>query len=54
MYETSYNMVFGIIGLLVITVLGGGSLIWLICPTPIICLPHYLKFLTWFVLFVGG
>jgi len=52
--ETSYNMVFCMIGLLVISVFGGGSLIWLICPTSsIICLPHYLKFLTLFVVFVG-
>ena len=28
--ETSYNMVFGIIGLLIISVFGGGSLMWLI------------------------
>jgi len=27
----------------------------LICPTPsIICLPYYLRFLTLFVLFIGG
>jgi len=55
MVETRYNMVFGIIGLLVISVFGAGSLIWLICPTPsIICLPYYLKFLTLFVVFIGG
>ena len=50
MVETRYNMVFGMIGLLVISVFGGGSPIWLICPTPsIICFPYYLKFLTLFV-----
>jgi hypothetical protein len=29
---------------------------WLICPTPsvMICLPYYLKFLTLFVVFIGG
>jgi hypothetical protein len=28
-------------------IFGGGVLMWLICPTPsMICLPHYLKFLT--------
>ena len=53
MVETNYNTVFGVIGLLVIPVFGGGSLIWLICSTPIICLP-YLKFLTLFVVFIGG
>ena len=55
MIESNYNMVFGMIGLLIISVLGGGSLIWLICPTPsVICLPYYLKFLTLFVVLVGG
>jgi len=44
--ETCYNMVFGIIDLLIISVFVGDSLIWLICPTtPIICLPYYLKFI---------
>jgi len=47
MVETSYNMMFGIIGFLIISVFVGGSLKWLICSTPsIICLPCYLKFLT--------
>jgi hypothetical protein len=46
---------FGIIGLLIISIFGGGSVIWLICPTPsVFCLPYYLKFLTLFVVFVGG
>jgi NADH-ubiquinone oxidoreductase chain 5 len=46
---------FGMFGLLVMSIFGGGSLIWLICPTPsIICLPYYLKFLTLFVVFLGG
>nr|YP_009351437.1 NADH dehydrogenase subunit 5 [Termes comis]AQP29596.1 NADH dehydrogenase subunit 5 [Termes comis] len=55
MVETSYNMVFGMIGLLIMSIFGGGSLMWLICPTPsVICLPYYLSFLTLFVVFVGG
>ena len=55
MAETSYNMVFGIIGLLIMSIFSGGSLMRLICPTPsIICLPYYLKFLSLFVVFVGG
>nr|AQP29280.1 NADH dehydrogenase subunit 5 [Silvestritermes heyeri] len=55
MVETGYNMVFGMIGLLIMSIFGGGSLMWLICPTPsMICLPYYLKFLTLFVLFIGG
>nr|URH16691.1 NADH dehydrogenase subunit 5 [Cavitermes tuberosus] len=53
--ETSYNMIMGMIGLLIMSIFGGGSLMWLICPTPsVICLPYYLKFLTLFVVFVGG
>jgi hypothetical protein len=55
MVETSYNMMFDITDLLVISIFDGGSPIWLICPTPsVICLPYYLKFLTLFVVFVGG
>jgi hypothetical protein len=47
MVATTYNIMFGMIGLLIISVFGGGSVIWLICPTSaVICLPHYLKFLT--------
>ena len=49
MVETSYNMMFGIVSLLIVSVFGGGCLVWLICPTPVICLPYYLKFLTLFV-----
>nr|QXI86598.1 NADH dehydrogenase subunit 5 [Astalotermes sp. D JRA-2021a] len=53
--ETNYNMMFGMIGLLVMSIFGGSFLMWLICPTPsMICLPYYLKFLTLFVLFMGG
>jgi len=41
MIEISYNMVFSIIGLLIISMFGGGSLMWLICPIPsVICLPY--------------
>jgi len=55
MVETSYNIVFGMTGLLIMPIFGGGTLIWLTCATiSIICLPCYLKFLTLFVLFVGG
>nr|YP_009351320.1 NADH dehydrogenase subunit 5 [Pericapritermes dolichocephalus]AQP29243.1 NADH dehydrogenase subunit 5 [Pericapritermes dolichocephalus] len=55
MVESNYNMVFGMIGLLFMSIFGGGSLMWLICPTPsVICLPYYLSFLTLFVVFVGG
>nr|AIY61978.1 NADH dehydrogenase subunit 5 [Anoplotermes group nr. E1 TB-2014] len=55
MAEMNYNMVFGMIGLLIMSVFGGGALMWLICPTPsMICLPYYLSFLTLFVLILGG
>lgn len=55
MGEANYNMVFGMVGLLVISVFGGSSLMWLICPSPsVICLPYYLRFLTLFVVIVGG
>nr|YP_009350124.1 NADH dehydrogenase subunit 5 [Nasutitermes diabolus]AQP26389.1 NADH dehydrogenase subunit 5 [Nasutitermes diabolus] len=55
MVETNYNMMIGMVGLLVMSIFGGGSLMWLICPTPsMICLPYYLKFLTMFVVFLGG
>nr|AQP28599.1 NADH dehydrogenase subunit 5 [Hospitalitermes sp. A TB-2017] len=55
MVETNYNMMIGMVGLLIMSIFGGGSLMWLICPTPsLICLPYYLKFLTLFVVFLGG
>nr|WMY24125.1 NADH dehydrogenase subunit 5 [Nasutitermes sp. 3 MLW-2023a]WMY24242.1 NADH dehydrogenase subunit 5 [Nasutitermes sp. 3 MLW-2023a] len=53
--ETNYSMMIGMVGLLVMSIFGGGSLMWLICPTPsMICLPYYLSFLTLFVVFLGG
>nr|AIY61575.1 NADH dehydrogenase subunit 5 [Prorhinotermes canalifrons] len=53
--EANYNMVFGMIGLLIMSVFGGCVLMWLICPTPsVICLPYYLSFLTMFVVILGG
>jgi hypothetical protein len=55
MVETNYNMMVGMVGLLVLSIFGSGSLIWLICPTAsVICLPYYLKFLTIFEVFLGG
>nr|WMY24099.1 NADH dehydrogenase subunit 5 [Nasutitermes sp. D MLW-2023a] len=55
MVETNYNMMVGMVGLLLMSIFGGGSLMWLICPTPsVICLPYYLSFLTLFVVFLGG
>jgi NADH-ubiquinone oxidoreductase chain 5 len=55
MVGTAYNIVFGMTGLLVISIFGGSFLMWLICPTPsIICLPYYLRFFTVLVVVVGG
>nr|APU93542.1 NADH dehydrogenase subunit 5 [Sphaerotermes sp. A TB-2017] len=55
MVETNYNMMLGMVGLLVMSIFGGSALMWLICPTPsVICLPYYLSFLTLFVVFIGG
>jgi len=40
MAETNYNMIIGMFGILVMSIFGSGSLIWLVCPTPsVICLP---------------
>jgi NADH dehydrogenase subunit 5 C-terminus. len=51
MVETSYNIMFGMVGLLVMSIFGGSSLMWLTCPTPsVICLPYYLIFLTLLVI----
>ena len=55
MVESGYNTVFGMAGLLVMSIFGGSSLMWFICPTPsVICLPYYLKFLTLLVVILGG
>jgi len=53
--ETNCNIMFGMIGLLVMSDFGGGSLIRLFCPTPsVISLPYCLRFLTLFVVILGG
>jgi NADH-ubiquinone oxidoreductase chain 5 len=33
--ETNCSMMFGITGLLIMSIFGGGALMWLICPTPL-------------------
>ena len=36
-------------------ILGGDASMWLICPTPcVVCVPYYLRFLTFLVVFLGG
>ena len=34
MFETCYNKIFGTIGLLIMSIFGGGALTCFICPTP--------------------
>ena len=47
-------MVLGVIGLLVMSIFGGVTLMWLICPTPpVIWLTSRLKFVNLFVVFFG-
>nr|AIY61679.1 NADH dehydrogenase subunit 5 [Serritermes serrifer] len=53
--EVNYNMVVGMVGLLVLTVFGGAFLMWVVFPVPsLICLPFYLSSLPLLVLFLGG
>nr|URX54364.1 NADH dehydrogenase subunit 5 [Calcaritermes nigriceps] len=53
--ESNLNMLYGMIGLMVVAVLGGSVLSWLIFDTPsMICLPFYLKFMTIYVSLLGG
>jgi NADH-ubiquinone oxidoreductase chain 5 len=48
-------MLYGMFGLIVVAVVGGGIVRWIIFPTPsIICLPFYLKILVIFVSLIGG
>nr|QID48536.1 NADH dehydrogenase subunit 5 [Celes skalozubovi] len=52
--DKSYFISFGMIGLLLVAVFGGGFLSWLIFPIPyVIILPWYLKLLTFFVVLLG-
>nr|UQJ75138.1 NADH dehydrogenase subunit 5 [Rugitermes sp.] len=53
--DDNFNMVCGMIGLMVITIFGGSLLSWIIFDTPsMICLPMYLKLLVIFVSLLGG
>jgi hypothetical protein len=52
--ESNLNILYGMFGLMVIAVFGGGLMRWIIFPTPIICLPFYLKVLVIFVSLLGG
>nr|YP_009948019.1 NADH dehydrogenase subunit 5 [Anthalia sp. YD3030]QOH97187.1 NADH dehydrogenase subunit 5 [Anthalia sp. YD3030] len=53
--DEGWVMLKGMMGLLVMSIIGGSMLNWLIFPTPyMICLPMYLKWLTIFVCVSGG
>nr|ATL76473.1 NADH dehydrogenase subunit 5 [Stylotermes sp. CN13]ATL76512.1 NADH dehydrogenase subunit 5 [Stylotermes sp. Chi-156] len=54
-FETNNNMIVGMVGLLILSVVGGGFLMWIVCPTPsVVCLPYYLSLLVLLVVFLGG
>nr|URX53222.1 NADH dehydrogenase subunit 5 [Rugitermes laticollis] len=53
--DGNFNMVCGMIGLMVVTIFGGSLMSWIIFDTPsMICLPLYLKFLVILVSLLGG
>nr|WJJ67812.1 NADH dehydrogenase subunit 5 [Scathophaga stercoraria] len=53
--DESWLMLSGMMGLLILSILGGSMLSWLIFPTPIlVILPVYLKLLTLLVCIMGG
>nr|URX52735.1 NADH dehydrogenase subunit 5 [Cryptotermes sp. 1 AB-2022a] len=53
--DDSPNMLYGMIGLMLVAVFGGSMLSWVIFHTPsMICIPFYLKFLVIFVSLLGG
>nr|QUT09652.1 NADH dehydrogenase subunit 5 [Euprosopia sp. PH-2020] len=53
--DEGWVMLRGMLGLLVMSIVGGSMLSWVIFPTPyMICLPYYLKLLTLGVCFSGG
>nr|URX53027.1 NADH dehydrogenase subunit 5 [Glyptotermes sp. 9 AB-2022a]URX53040.1 NADH dehydrogenase subunit 5 [Glyptotermes sp. 9 AB-2022a] len=53
--ESNLNMLYGMVGLMLVAVFGGSMLGWTIFGTPsMICLPYYLSLLALFVSLVGG
>nr|YP_010895022.1 NADH dehydrogenase subunit 5 [Callicera aenea]WJW73535.1 NADH dehydrogenase subunit 5 [Callicera aenea] len=53
--DESWIMLKGMLGLMIMSIIGGSFLSWIIFLTPYtICLPYYLKFMTLFVCIVGG
>nr|URX53688.1 NADH dehydrogenase subunit 5 [Bifiditermes nr. madagascariensis] len=55
MSDDNFNMVCGMIGLMLVAVFGGSMLSWSVFCTPsMVCLPFYLSFLVIFVSLLGG
>nr|UGN61752.1 NADH dehydrogenase subunit 5 [Cryptocercus maluogouensis] len=55
LFEYNFNMLRGMLLLLIMSILGGSFLSWIIFPTPVmVCLPFYLKWLVLLVSFIGG
>uniref|UniRef100_UPI0031F38734 NADH dehydrogenase subunit 5 n=1 Tax=Saropogon luteus TaxID=468801 RepID=UPI0031F38734 len=53
--DEGWIMLKGMLGLLIMSVVGGSMLNWFLFPTPcMICLPYYLKLLTLLVCLLGG
>nr|YP_010895191.1 NADH dehydrogenase subunit 5 [Neoplesia analis]WJW73730.1 NADH dehydrogenase subunit 5 [Neoplesia analis] len=53
--DESWIMLSGMMGLMIMSIIGGSMFSWLIFSSPyMICLPYYLKFMTLFVCIVGG
>nr|WKU83967.1 NADH dehydrogenase subunit 5 [Habromyia sp. 'wygodzinskyi'] len=53
--DEGWVMLKGMLGLMIMSIIGGSMLSWLIFLTPYsICLPYYLKFMTLFVCIMGG
>nr|YP_010385094.1 NADH dehydrogenase subunit 5 [Dolichopus ungulatus]UPL65104.1 NADH dehydrogenase subunit 5 [Dolichopus ungulatus] len=53
--DEGWIMLRGMMGLLLMSIIGGSTLNWLIFPTPhMICLPYYLKLLTLLVCILGA
>nr|URX53662.1 NADH dehydrogenase subunit 5 [Bifiditermes nr. madagascariensis] len=53
--DDNFNMVCGMIGLMLVAVFGGSMLSWAVFSVPaLVCLPFYLSFLVIFVSLLGG
>nr|URX53183.1 NADH dehydrogenase subunit 5 [Neotermes phragmosus] len=53
--DDNINMMWGMVGLMLVAVVGGSMLSWVIFCTPsVICLPFYLSFMAIFVSLLGG